>query len=55
MADARPETTTGHLTVEGVARIPEHDKVLAVYFNRDPTDAELTAIHDALWRIVNEG
>ena len=43
------------LSVEAIGRIPVNYKVLVIYLNRKPTDSEVLAIHDALWKIVNEG
>lgn len=51
----RTQTTVEPLTIESLGVIPDHPKVLAVYLSREPTEMEFLAIHDALWKIINEG
>jgi hypothetical protein len=55
MADDKSQTTSPPLNIECVGRAPNLAECIVVYLNREPTDSEFLAIHDALWKIVNEG
>lgn len=43
------------LSLDAISRIPDHEKVVALHLNREPTDSEIQGIFDAVWKIINEG